>query len=155
MLFMGEEYGEDAPFQFFTDHIDPFIADATRKGRRQEFAAFAAFADEEVPDPQALETFARSVLDPSAGDPELRGLYRTLLELRRGLPRAPAEVEIRRGSGLGGDGAGGYRGAGKLRNADRGGAGGRDARGRAGDGRCDAPDDGRLRLPPFAGAVVR
>ena len=33
MLFMGEEYGEPAPFQFFTNHIDPDIAEATRNGR--------------------------------------------------------------------------------------------------------------------------
>ncbi|HWD70109.1 MAG TPA: alpha-amylase family glycosyl hydrolase, partial [Solirubrobacteraceae bacterium] len=43
MLFMGEEYGENAPFQFFSDHIDKRIADATRRGRRAEFAAFASF----------------------------------------------------------------------------------------------------------------
>ena len=66
MIFMGEEYGETRPFQFFTDHIDPFIADATREGRRREFAAFAGFSGEEVPDPQDPETFARSVLDPAA-----------------------------------------------------------------------------------------
>ena len=39
LLFQGEEYGEQAPFQFFTDHIDPAIAEATREGRRREFAA--------------------------------------------------------------------------------------------------------------------
>ena len=55
MLFMGDEYGEPAPFQFFTDHIDEEIAIATREGRRREFAAFAPFAGEEVPDPQAVE----------------------------------------------------------------------------------------------------
>ena len=44
LLFMGEEYGETRPFQFFTDHDDPAIADATREGRRKEFATFAAFA---------------------------------------------------------------------------------------------------------------
>ena len=38
MLFQGEEYGERAPFQFFSDHIDPEIANATREGRRREFA---------------------------------------------------------------------------------------------------------------------
>ena len=42
MLFMGEEHGEAAPFQFFSDHIDEEIAVATREGRRREFAAFAA-----------------------------------------------------------------------------------------------------------------
>lgn len=98
MLFMGEEYGEERPFQFFTDHIDPFIADATRTGRRNEFRAFARF-DEEVPDPQALETFTRSVLDPVAGDPRIRDLYRTLLALRRDLPRGLAEVRFDEGEG--------------------------------------------------------
>jgi maltooligosyltrehalose trehalohydrolase len=87
LLFQGEEYGEQRPFLFFTDHIDPAIADATRKGRRREFGAFASFSGEEVPDPQARETFERSRLDPSAGDDELRSFYRELLELRRRLPR--------------------------------------------------------------------
>src|SRR5690348_9707765 len=62
MLFMGEEYGERAPFQFFSDHIDKRIARATRDGRRREFAAFAAFAGEEVPDPQDPSTFEASKL---------------------------------------------------------------------------------------------
>jgi maltooligosyltrehalose trehalohydrolase len=83
LLFMGEEYLETAPFQFFTDHVDPAIADATREGRRREFTEFAAFAGEEVPDPQALETFLRSKLHPREPDP----LYRKLLTLRRELPR--------------------------------------------------------------------
>ena len=87
LLFMGEEYGERRPFQFFTDHIDPFIADATREGRKREFAAFAAFTGEEVPDPQAEETFLASKLDRSAADERLRAFYRELLALRRGLPR--------------------------------------------------------------------
>ncbi|MBD0347778.1 MAG: malto-oligosyltrehalose trehalohydrolase [Thermoleophilia bacterium] len=86
LLFMGEEYGERNPFQFFTDHVDPAIADATREGRRREFAAWAAFAGEEVPDPQAPETFERSKLSRTP-DPELRALYADLLALRRGLPR--------------------------------------------------------------------
>src|SRR5581483_10637592 len=73
MLFMGEEYGEDAPFQFFSDHIDKKIAEATRQGRREEFAAFASFGHE-IPDPQALETFERSRLT-RRGDPALSALY--------------------------------------------------------------------------------
>jgi maltooligosyltrehalose trehalohydrolase len=91
LLFMGEEYGERRPFQFFTDHIDPAIAEATREGRRKEFARFAAFAGEDVPDPQASETFKRSKLDRSEADGELRAFYRELLALRRELPR---EIEI-------------------------------------------------------------
>ena len=90
MLFMGEEHGEDAPFMFFTDHIDPEIAQATRAGRRREFAAFASFA-EEVPDPEDPATFERSKLT-WAGDPALQALYGRLLRLRRELPRGPARV---------------------------------------------------------------
>jgi maltooligosyltrehalose trehalohydrolase len=103
LLFQGEEYGERRPFQFFTDHIDPAIADATREGRRREFAAFAAFSGQEVPDPQAPETFERSKLEPSAGDDELRAFYRELLTLRRELPRevstsvAGRVLRVRRG----------------------------------------------------------
>ena len=62
MIFQGDEYGEQAPFQFFTDHIDEDIATATREGRRREFAAFAEFRGREVPDPQDPETFEASKL---------------------------------------------------------------------------------------------
>lgn len=89
MLFMGEEHGETAPFQFFTDHIDPAIAEATREGRRREFAAFAAFAGEEVPDPQDPATFARSKLTREV-DPAVAELYRRLLAVRPDLP--PGEI---------------------------------------------------------------
>jgi maltooligosyltrehalose trehalohydrolase len=91
LLFMGEEYGERNPFQFFTDHIDPVIAAATREGRKREFAKFAAFAGEHVPDPQAEETFLRSKLDRSSADEGLRAFYSELLALRRELPR---EIEV-------------------------------------------------------------
>jgi maltooligosyltrehalose trehalohydrolase len=86
LLFMGEEYAEPRPFQFFTDHIDPAIAEATREGRKKEFEAFTAFAGEDVPDPQAEETFLRSKLSRD-GDPEQRRLAERLLRLRRDLPR--------------------------------------------------------------------
>jgi maltooligosyltrehalose trehalohydrolase len=89
MLFMGDEYGERAPFQFFTDHIDEEIAVATREGRRREFAAFAAFAGEEVPDPQAVETFQASKLTREV-DQELLDLHRRLLAARRNLPDGDA-----------------------------------------------------------------
>jgi maltooligosyltrehalose trehalohydrolase len=83
LVFMGEEYLESHPFQFFTDHIDPAIAEATREGRKKEFEAFESFSGEKVPDPQDVETFLRSKLDPRDPDP----LYRELLALRRELPR--------------------------------------------------------------------
>jgi maltooligosyltrehalose trehalohydrolase len=92
LLFMGEEYGEQRPFQFFSDHIDPAIAEATREGRKREFERFSAFAGE-VPDPQAPETFEHSKLDRSRADDGVRAFYRELLSLRRELPRE-IEVEV-------------------------------------------------------------
>ena len=85
MLFMGEEYGEAAPFQFFSDHIDEEIATATREGRRREFAAFAEFAGEEVPDPQDPATFERSKLTRERDD-ALADLFARLLAVRHQLP---------------------------------------------------------------------
>jgi maltooligosyltrehalose trehalohydrolase len=85
MLFMGEEYGEPAPFQFFSDHIDEEIATATRDGRRREFAAFAEFAGEQVPDPQDPATFERSKLT-RARDEGVAQLFARLLRVRRQLP---------------------------------------------------------------------
>jgi maltooligosyltrehalose trehalohydrolase len=106
MLFMGEEYGEPAPFQFFSDHIDPEIAQATREGRRHEFAAFARF-DEDIPDPQSLQTFLDSKLTRQR-DPALAHLYARLLEARLLLPAGDADeiafdedarwLRVRRGS---------------------------------------------------------
>jgi maltooligosyltrehalose trehalohydrolase len=90
MLFMGEEYGEDAPFQFFTDHIDEKIAIATREGRRREFAGFAGFSADDVPDPDDPRTFARSKLT-RVERPGVREMYTRLLALRRELGNAPVD----------------------------------------------------------------
>jgi malto-oligosyltrehalose trehalohydrolase len=65
MLFMGEEWGAVQPFPFFCD-FGSELADAVRKGRRDEFARFPEFADpktrERIPDPMAEETFASAKL---------------------------------------------------------------------------------------------
>lgn len=67
MLFMGEEWGARTPFLYFVDFSsEPDLADAVREGRRSEFAGFDEFADggaEDIPDPNALQTFKRSQLD--------------------------------------------------------------------------------------------
>jgi len=108
MVFSGDEYGERAPFQFFSDHIDEDIAAATREGRRREFAAFAEFRGREVPDPQDPATFEASKLTRE-GEPEgLRDLHAALLRARRDLPPGDADaidhdehagwLRVRRGS---------------------------------------------------------
>jgi maltooligosyltrehalose trehalohydrolase len=91
MLFQGEDYGERAPFLFFSDHIDAKIATATREGRRREFAAFAAFG-QEVPDPQDPATFAASKLTREGEPPGLRELYAALLRLRAELAGDEADA---------------------------------------------------------------
>jgi maltooligosyltrehalose trehalohydrolase len=89
LLFMGEEYGEQAPFQFFSDHIDKQIADATREGRRREFASFASF-EHEVPDPEDPATFERSKLTRRR-DPALSRLYQRLIYARSQLESGEAD----------------------------------------------------------------
>jgi maltooligosyltrehalose trehalohydrolase len=88
MLFMGEEYGETAPFQYFTSHSDEALIEAVRRGRREEFEEFEWAGD--APDPHDEETFRRSKLNWSrlAHDEHasLRRLYAQLLRLRRETP---------------------------------------------------------------------
>jgi maltooligosyltrehalose trehalohydrolase len=84
LLFMGEEYGERSPFRFFTDHLDPLVAEATRRGRKREFERFAGFAGE-VPDPQDPLAFERSKLSRRE-DAGVRRVYEEFLRLRRALP---------------------------------------------------------------------
>ena len=85
LLFMGEEYGETAPFQYFVSHSDPALIAATRKGRRDEFAAFGWQG--EVPDPQDEATFLRSKLNQELATQShhrvLEDFYRELIRLRR------------------------------------------------------------------------
>ncbi len=87
LLFMGQEYDEEAPFQFFSDYGDPALQKAVSEGRRKEFSEFAW---NEVPDPQDAATFERSKLKwPAAGgqwpeeQEEMLRWYRRLIQLRR------------------------------------------------------------------------
>ena len=89
MLFQGEEWGASAPFQYFTDHADHELGRAVSEGRRQEFVAFG-WTPQEVPDPQARETFERSKLDWSeltrAPHADLLAWHHHLIQLRRQVP---------------------------------------------------------------------
>lgn len=89
MLFMGEEWAAGTPWQYFTDHPDPELAEAVRSGRRREFAAHGWKA-EELPDPQDPATRDRSCLDwaepERAPHDRLLAWYRTLVTLRRTHP---------------------------------------------------------------------
>lgn len=87
LLFMGEEYGETAPFQYFISHSDPELVEAVRRGRREEFGAFQWKG--EPPDPQSEETFLRCKLNHplrrEEGHRILREFYRESLRLRKRL----------------------------------------------------------------------
>jgi maltooligosyltrehalose trehalohydrolase len=98
LLFMGEEWGTDAPFLFFCD-FSPELARLVTAGRRREFEEFQrsrARGLDDTPDPSAAETFERSKLDWSqlalAEHRAWLHLYRTLLRCRRDeiAPRAGA-----------------------------------------------------------------
>jgi maltooligosyltrehalose trehalohydrolase len=87
LLFMGEEYGETAPFQYFIDHGDPALVEAVRQGRRKEFAAFGWG---NVPDPYDPTTYERSgVRVDRSKSPQQAALFRwyaALVQLRKTIP---------------------------------------------------------------------
>jgi maltooligosyltrehalose trehalohydrolase len=90
MLFMGEEYGETNPFQYFTSHPEPGLGRAVSEGRWREFAQFfEAFAGD-IPDPQDPATRDRSVLDRSRRQTEAGrawlALWTELVRIRRQEP---------------------------------------------------------------------
>lgn len=102
-LFMGEEFGCSQPFLYFAD-FDGELAEAVRRGRKREFARFAAFADSgaanALPDPIDVSSFRRSVLQwDELDDPahaEWLEFYRELIDLRRRfvVPGLPAEKTV-------------------------------------------------------------
>lgn len=83
LLFMGQEYGEVAPFEYFIDHGDEELLEAVRNGRRREFSGFDW---QDVPDPALPAALERSRLDwtltQKSGHRELLELYKALLRLR-------------------------------------------------------------------------
>ncbi len=89
MLFEGEEWGASTPFLYFSGHPDPELGQAVSEGRKREFASFG-WKPDEIPDPQASETFVRSKLDWSeiGREPhtELLQWHRGLIRLRKRTP---------------------------------------------------------------------
>ncbi|AUG76571.1 malto-oligosyltrehalose trehalohydrolase [Kitasatospora sp. MMS16-BH015] len=89
MLFMGEEWGATTPWQYFTSHTDPALAEAVRQGRRREFTDHG-WPPEQIPDPQSPATVLASTLDWSEptlpGHADLLAWYRRLIHLRRTHP---------------------------------------------------------------------
>lgn len=85
MLFMGEEYGEKNPFQYFISHTDKELVELVRKGRKEEFSYFKW--EGEVPDPQGEETFKQCVLSWNYEQEEksktLLAFYKSLIALRK------------------------------------------------------------------------
>ncbi|MCI0693085.1 malto-oligosyltrehalose trehalohydrolase [candidate division KSB1 bacterium] len=88
MLFMGEEYGEAAPFIYFVSHSDANLIEAVRKGRKEEFKSFNWIG--EPPDPQSVDTFLKSKLDwkkrAQGNHSLLLDFYKNLIKLRNEMP---------------------------------------------------------------------
>ena len=88
MLFMGEEYGEKNPFQYFISHTDKDLVEAVRKGRKAEFSYFNW--EGEVPDPQAEETFRACILSWDYGNNNeqqtLLNFYKEIIAVKREHP---------------------------------------------------------------------
>jgi maltooligosyltrehalose trehalohydrolase len=88
LLFMGEEYGEEAPFLYFVNHSDQKLIEAVRRGRKEEFKTFKWEGD--IPDPQGNETFQKSKLQwhkrKTGKHKILLNFYTHLIQLRRETP---------------------------------------------------------------------
>ena len=88
LLFMGEEYGEEAPFLYFVSHSDPDLVESVRQGRKAEFKEFHHTG--EPPDVQDKTTFWQSKLNwekrREGKHKVLLELYRTLIKLRQEIP---------------------------------------------------------------------
>lgn len=117
LLFMGEEYGEPAPFQYFVSHGDADLIEGVRRGRKEEFERFDWQG--EIPDPQNEQTFLNSKLDWElqlhGNHRKLWQFYQELLRLRRIVPalarldRSTTQIEcltdenvllVKRGTGM-------------------------------------------------------
>ena len=106
MLFMGEEWSEPNPFLYFVSHTDHDLADAVRKGRREEFADFFNGTDLEAPDSMAVETFLASKLQWNLLTEEphytLFNYYKELIAFRKTQPalyhlnRRQLHVEVKK-----------------------------------------------------------
>lgn len=87
LIFMGEEYGEINPFQFFISHGDEKLVEAVREGRKKEFEAF--HHEEDTPVPQAESTFNSSKLNWNSLNEKKHQLmlkfYTALIKLRKSL----------------------------------------------------------------------
>lgn len=100
LLFMGEEYGEVAPFHYFIDHSDPGLIEAVFEGRKREFREAHGFG-EPAPAHEAA-TFKASKLNwalrGTGQHKTLLRYYQRLLELRRqlklGSPSYPESFDI-------------------------------------------------------------
>jgi maltooligosyltrehalose trehalohydrolase len=88
MLFMGEEWSEPNPFLYFVSHTDEDLAEAVRKGRKAEFAAF--HLEGEAPDPVAEGTFMQSKLQwqlmKEGQHAVMLKYYKALIQLRKTHP---------------------------------------------------------------------
>jgi len=88
LLFMGEEWGTERAFPYFTSHSDPKLVEQVRQGRKKEFEDF--FEDSEFLDPQDETIFRNTVLNWDEQDSEVHqkhlSYYRSLIAFRKTNP---------------------------------------------------------------------
>lgn len=90
LLFMGEEYGETAPFNFFVDYASKELSGTIREGRMKEFAEFN-WQGESL-DPSDKRTFESSKLNwdlrYKGEGKKILAYYQTLIHLRQCLAKS-------------------------------------------------------------------
>ncbi len=105
LLFMGEEYGEPAPFPYFIDHGDQELIESVRAGRAREFAELGSVG--EMLDPADEATFVAARPERARRHQGVHrhrlALCRALIALRRTNPalgrtsRASARASVHSG----------------------------------------------------------
>jgi len=88
LIFMGEEYAEDAPFLYFVSHTNPELVEVVREGRKKDFADFQI--EGEFIDPFSEDTFHKCKLNwekrQEGKHKVMLELYQHLIQLRRTIP---------------------------------------------------------------------
>jgi maltooligosyltrehalose trehalohydrolase len=88
LLFMGEEYGEEAPFEYFVDFPDERLMRSIHQGRIKEFK------NREMAYP-GEEAFKRTQLNWKKQKSELLKIYSELIQIRKQYPAADVEeIEV-------------------------------------------------------------
>jgi maltooligosyltrehalose trehalohydrolase len=89
LIFMGEEYAEDAPFMYFINHSDNALVERVKRGRKREYKAL--HGSQKPPDIESDDTYFQCKLDWNEMETNSRKqtmlqFYKKLIQLKKEHP---------------------------------------------------------------------